>query len=147
MDGATSMNGAASDILERMRQENLPIFRWAEFFAEQDPEMLASYIDWTTRARQNREIDDKVREFITIAIDAVVSWPSPYIDVHINAAFDAGATRQELLEVVLVAGRLMGPHAMNHGLTAVDKVIREREAAGQKTPVSRESVGAGGEAA
>ena len=121
---------------ERVRAKivshGLPLRRWQEFFAEYDPDLFSAYVDWWTRARQHVELEDKVREFVAVAIDAVVDYPG--IDMHIHMALDAGATVQELVDVVIATGRLMGPHALNRGLTAVDNVVQERQRDGRPTP-------------
>lgn len=122
---------------KKMTANALPIFRWGELFYEYDPGMYTAYVDWTTRARKHVELDPKVREFIAIAIDCVVMWPSPYLDVHISKAFDAGATVQEIADVILATGRLMGPHSYTHGFNALEKVVLERKAKRLTTPRRR----------
>ncbi|MCU1495697.1 MAG: gamma-carboxymuconolactone decarboxylase [Acidimicrobiaceae bacterium] len=122
---------------EIMTRNELPMFSWAESFYRYDPGMYEAYVAWTTRAREHVELEPKVREFLAIAIDSVVSWPSPYFDVHMNKAFDAGATAQEIADVILATGRLMGPHAYTHGLNTLDKVVKERGEKGLKTPMHR----------
>lgn len=121
-----------------MAEHELPVFRWGELFYEYDPGMYEAYVAWTTRAREHVELEPKVREFIAIAIDSVVMWPSPYIDVHMNKAFDAGATAQEIADVVLATGRLMGPHSYTHGLNTLEKVVNERRAREAVTPIRRD---------
>lgn len=111
---------------------DIPITKWEEIFAEQQPEIFAAYVDWTTKARTLTELDPKVREFILVAIDSIEAWPYTY--VHINNAFNHGATIRELAEVIITAGRLMGPHTFASGLTDLDRVIKERREAGLETP-------------
>jgi alkylhydroperoxidase/carboxymuconolactone decarboxylase family protein YurZ len=125
------------ELRKKMTAHELPMFRWAELFYEHDPGMYTAYVDWTTRAREHIELDPKIREFIAVAIDCVVMWPSPYLDVHMNKAFDAGATVQELADVVLATGRLMGPHSYTHGFNALEKVVNDRDAKGYRTPKRR----------
>ncbi len=128
------------ELRDTMAANELPVLHWSELFYEYDPQTYAAYVAWTTRARQHIELDPKIREFIAIAIDCVVAWPSPYIDVHLNKAFDAGATVQEIADVIMATGRLMGPHSYTHGFYALEKVLGEREAKGLKTPRRREKL-------
>jgi alkylhydroperoxidase/carboxymuconolactone decarboxylase family protein YurZ len=120
-----------------MEDHELPMFSWAESFYKYDPGMYEAYVAWTTRSREHVELDPKIREFIAIAIDAVVQWPSPYYDVHMNKALNAGATAQEIADVILATGRLMGPHAYTHGLDTLERVLKEREAQGLRTPLTK----------
>jgi alkylhydroperoxidase/carboxymuconolactone decarboxylase family protein YurZ len=115
-------------------QLEYPKYRWNQVWEQYDPEKLRLYQTWTNTMLTHTEISPKVREFIFVAIDAVVAWPSPYIDGHIHAAFDAGATIRELVETIEVAGYVMGVHALNHGLTTLEKVVEERRADGRPAP-------------
>jgi alkylhydroperoxidase/carboxymuconolactone decarboxylase family protein YurZ len=129
------------ELRQRLAARGIPTFRWAEVFYEYDPEMYRAYVEWTTRARETVELDEKVREFISIAIDCVVMWPSPYIDSHFNRALDLGASLQELADVILAAGRLMGPHSYIHGFNALETVVNDRAAKGLPAPRRRADVG------
>ena len=120
---------------DRLEAAGVKILRWQEVLSEYDPDFFAALTDWSIRGRKHQELDPKVREFILIAIDAVVAYPN--IDIHFNNAFDMGATIVELVDVIAATGRLMGPHPMNHGLTALDRVIEDRRSKGLKTPRSR----------
>jgi alkylhydroperoxidase/carboxymuconolactone decarboxylase family protein YurZ len=64
----------------------------------------------------------------------VVAWPSPYVDSHFNRALDEGATVQELADVILAAGRLMGPHSYIHGFNVLETVVNDRLEKGLPTP-------------
>ena len=107
---------------------------WHGVFEEYDPELFKVFRDWQKAAQKNKELDKKTHELIVVAIDSLVAWPSPFIDVHIHGAFDAGATIQEVLEAITVAAMFGGGHAYNHGLTAMGKTIKERQEAGAPTP-------------
>jgi alkylhydroperoxidase/carboxymuconolactone decarboxylase family protein YurZ len=111
---------------------------WNAVFQEYDPEKYADYLKWRDQAHANKELDPKIRELIIVAIDSFIAWPSPFIDAHINGAFNAGATIQEVLETITTTGWFNG-HAISHGLMAMDKVVREREGSGVVTPRRRPS--------
>ena len=122
----------------RLSAREIPTMRWGELFYEYDPEMYEAYATWTDTARRHVELEPKVREMIAIAIDCVVMWPSPGIDYHFHRALEEGATLQELADVVLATGRMMGPHSYSHGFSALEKVVEERAAKGLPTPRRRE---------
>jgi alkylhydroperoxidase/carboxymuconolactone decarboxylase family protein YurZ len=119
-----------------MEEHGQPRRRWFEVLQEYQPETLELYYSYSTEMQGKRiDIDDKIAEFILIAVDAVVDWKN--IDSHVNKAFDAGATIQELLDVCAITAMQMGPHAFNSGITAVDRVIQKRKAAGLRVPRDR----------
>jgi len=122
-------------VIENMRQTVHPVRKWMEMFAEYDPDVLTAWHEMNQKIMKHKELDLKTREFIIAAIDAAVAWP--YITSHINQAFELGATIQELIEVMVVAGFIMGPHAWSWGLSHLDQVIKERQAAGLPTPRTR----------
>lgn len=112
---------------------------WHEVFEQNDPELFAAYKAWAGYVASPKELDLKSRELMVVAIDSLVAWPSPFIDVHIHGAFDAGATVQEVIEAITVAAGFGGGHAYNHGLTALGSVLKERRAANVPTPQRREA--------
>lgn len=111
---------------------------WRRVLKEYDPELYTAWIEWNTRFKAaHKELDLKTQELMIVAFDSYLKWPSPFINVHIHWAFDAGATIQEVLETISLAARFGGGHAYNHGLTAMGTVIEERKAAGVDTPRRR----------
>ncbi len=104
-----------------------PRYRWNDVWAEYSPEKFRLYQTWMSEMLTHRELTPKVRELIILAIDAVVAWPGPYIDGHVEAALNAGASPREIVEAFEVTGYLMGVHPLNHGLSALDRVLQKRE--------------------
>lgn len=117
--------------------------KWQEMLEEFGPEYLAAWQEWGRSAFTLTELDPKIREFLIVAIDSVIPWPSPYIDSHIHKAFNAGATIREFIELSVSCGYLMGPHSTNHLLTALYKCIKEREELGLETPRTQADVNKG----
>jgi alkylhydroperoxidase/carboxymuconolactone decarboxylase family protein YurZ len=133
----SSTGAGDSDILRRMDHAGVVRRQWHEMMAEYQPDVLEFFFERRSKLRPY-EIDLKVREFLLVAIDAVVAWPD--IDSHINAAFEKGATIQELMDVFVAAGNLMGPHAWSFGMSHLDKIIKWRSEAGLPVPRDKNSV-------
>jgi alkylhydroperoxidase/carboxymuconolactone decarboxylase family protein YurZ len=125
-------------VLEKIRQTVHPTRLWMEMFAEYDPDVLTAWHEYGQKILKHKELEPKTRELLIVAIDAVVEWK--YITSHINQAFELGASIQELVEVMVVCGFLMGPHAWSFGLTYLDEVIKERKQAGLPTPRTKKDV-------
>jgi alkylhydroperoxidase/carboxymuconolactone decarboxylase family protein YurZ len=129
-----------TDIIQRMAATGFQTRRWFEVLKEYQPEVLELWHDYAVKIQRHVELDPKVHEFIMVAIDAVVDWEN--IDSHINKAFDAGATIQELIDVSVTAAYLMGPHALHSGITGLDRVIKARREAGLPVPRDKSELGA-----
>lgn len=108
--------------------------KWEEIFRRYDQESYDKHQEWIHRVSTPRALEPKTFELIIIAVDAIFAWPEPYIDLHFHAAFDHGATVQEVIETLFVASLFRGGHALNHGFVAMDRVIRERTASGVAIP-------------
>ncbi|MFZ6655335.1 carboxymuconolactone decarboxylase family protein [Undibacterium sp. TJN19] len=68
--------------------------------------------------RHDGQIPDKTRELISIAV-ALTTQCAYCIDVHSKNAARAGATREEIAEVVFIAASLRAGAAVGHGLLAL----------------------------
>ncbi|MFG1610591.1 carboxymuconolactone decarboxylase family protein [Actinoplanes sp. NPDC049265] len=93
---------------------------------ELDPEFLAAYLNFSAVPWRKNHLDDKVKEFIYIAIDAnATHMYLPGVRQHIRAALKLGATPQEIMEVLELSATL-GIHAMNIGVPILVEVLREK---------------------
>lgn len=63
-------------------------------------------------------IPPKVREFISLAV-ALTTQCSYCLDVHTKAAKKAGATAEELAELISIAAAVRAGATMGHGLMAL----------------------------
>src|SRR5260370_1426154 len=80
-----------------------------------DPEFFASYLRFSAVPWRKNHLDDKIKEFIHIAIDAnATHLYLPGVREHIQAAVKLGATTQEILEVLELSAAL-GIHAVTTG--------------------------------
>jgi alkylhydroperoxidase/carboxymuconolactone decarboxylase family protein YurZ len=91
-----------------------------------DPDYLLAYLNFSAVPFRKNHLDDKTKEFIFIAVDsATTHLYSPGIRQHIKAALKAGATPQEIMEVIECTSTL-GIHAMNVGVPVLVQVMEEQ---------------------
>ena len=75
---------------------------------------------------RKNHLDDKTKELMYIAVDAAATHLYvPGIRQHIRAALKAGATRDEIMEVLELTSTL-GIHAMNIGVPVLVEVLVEK---------------------
>ena len=94
-------------------------------------------------------LSGRMSELLTTASDTMIRYPDPLLDHHIHEALNRGSNVQEIVEVMMVvaesvqgasesnvAGRRVhsGVEILHHGLSALDRVIAERDKVGYKTP-------------
>jgi AhpD family alkylhydroperoxidase len=78
------------------------------------PEAMSAFRAWDKIALSEGAIPKKYKELIAIAV--ALTTQCPYcIEVHRQEAIKAGATEQELTEVVHVAAALRAGGAITHG--------------------------------
>jgi alkylhydroperoxidase/carboxymuconolactone decarboxylase family protein YurZ len=110
--------------------------------AEYHPELWEAYKVWQdARFKLRKELTRRNQELLMIACDTVVCWPEPMLDHHIHAAFETGATAQEIIETMVLAvaaaqgARDTNPGAwllsggvveLHHGVAALDRVLEQR---------------------
>lgn len=124
-DEEVRVESSAAEVLGRVQEAGLVPARWQEVLAEYRPGLLAGYLDWSDVAQDCPALGAGLRELIIFCLDSAVKWPSPFIDNHIRKALEAGMSVQQLVEAAVLAGQILGPHSMNHGLTALAKVLDE----------------------
>lgn len=93
---------------------------------ELDPEFLTAYTAFSGVPWRKNHLDDKIKEFIYIAVDAnATHMYLPGVRQHIKAALKLGATPQEIMEVLELSATL-GIHAMNIGVPILVEVLEEK---------------------
>jgi alkylhydroperoxidase/carboxymuconolactone decarboxylase family protein YurZ len=93
---------------------------------ELDPEFLAAYLDFAGVPARKHHLDAKTRALMALTVDAATTHlHAPGIRRHIAAALAAGATTQEVMEVLECTATL-GIHAMNLGVPVLVEVLAER---------------------
>ena len=103
-----------------------------------DPEFLRAYLNFSAVPWRKNHLDDKVKEFIYIAIDAnATHMYLPGVRQHIQAALKLGATPQEIMEVLELSATL-GIHAMNIGVPILTEVLVEKGLRTGPAPLTEE---------
>ncbi|HWK19229.1 MAG TPA: carboxymuconolactone decarboxylase family protein [Microbacteriaceae bacterium] len=92
---------------------------------ELDPAFLAAYRKLEEAPRTTRALDEKTQAFIRLAVDAnATHLYVPAIQQDIAACFDAGASVEEIMEVLECAATL-GIHALNIGVPILVDVLQQ----------------------
>jgi alkylhydroperoxidase/carboxymuconolactone decarboxylase family protein YurZ len=103
---------------------------------ELDPEFLQSYLDLSMVPWKKNHLDAKTKELIYIAVDAnATHMYLPGVRQHVQAALTAGATPQEIMEVLELCATL-GIHAMNIGVPILAEVLKEKGLRAGPAPLS-----------
>ena len=117
------MGVARDEALARVGAAGLVPAKWQEVLADHRPNLLTGYLDWSDTAQECVALGPGLRELIIFCLDSAVKWPSPFIDNHIKKALAEGITAEQLVEAAVLTGQILGPHSMNHGLTALAGVL------------------------
>jgi alkylhydroperoxidase/carboxymuconolactone decarboxylase family protein YurZ len=110
--------------------------------ATHHPRLWAEYKRWTeARFNLREELTRKRLDFLSVACDVAIVWPEPLLDHHLHAAFEAGATEKELVELIVMvseglyevaaadhprAASAAGLEAARNGLAALSRVLEQR---------------------
>lgn len=73
-------------------------------------------------------LDDKQRQLSTIAALAALGFAAPELRVHINGALNVGASREEIVETMILMSVYAGFPASIHGIRAAEAVFAQRDA-------------------
>jgi alkylhydroperoxidase/carboxymuconolactone decarboxylase family protein YurZ len=93
---------------------------------ELDPNFLEAYLNLSAVPWRKNHLDDKIKEFIYIALVAnATHMYLPGVRQHIKAALKLGATQEEIMEVLELCATL-GIHAMNIGVPILVEVLTEK---------------------
>jgi alkylhydroperoxidase/carboxymuconolactone decarboxylase family protein YurZ len=96
-----------------------------DFLAEVDPDALKRRNDhWEADHRNQSLLDRKTEELIRIAAYVAMRNPVYHIQIHVHAAHEAGATPEEIYEVINSAGGWAGGAARQNGMEAWRLVFR-----------------------
>ena len=95
-----------------------------------DPDFVEAYVEFSGVPWKHGHLSPKVKEFIYIAIDAATTHlHEPGLRNHIAAALRAGATKDQILEVIELVS-VLGIHSATMGIPVLAEELETWEAAG-----------------
>jgi AhpD family alkylhydroperoxidase len=112
------------------------------------PEVLISHLLYKGTVAQTSPLDPKYVELISMAVGAALKCPH-CTGYHMQAALKMGATREEILEVILLSGMISNSSVLANAYRIIDEklekcipcetkgVVRGGKAAIKKKPVKR----------
>lgn len=101
-----------------------------------DPIYFAAYLRLRSVPIEKKKLPKKIQELILLAVDAsCTTMYHPGIKAHTAAAIAAGATSEEIVEVLQLSS-VLGIHATNVGLPLLIQVLEEEK--GEKISVDDE---------
>jgi alkylhydroperoxidase/carboxymuconolactone decarboxylase family protein YurZ len=91
-----------------------------------DPSYFAAYLKLRAAASKGKHVSPKFQELIHLSVASVVSTMFvPGIEAHTRAALDAGATKEEILEVSALTS-VCGIHSISCGLPVLMEILSEQ---------------------
>ncbi|MFD2613208.1 carboxymuconolactone decarboxylase family protein [Paenibacillus gansuensis] len=90
--------------------------------SEQLPEVVQSYHSFTGECFQPGAVDAKTKQLIALGMGLFAN-NEVCTFYHVREALHKGASREEIMETVAVAGALGGGHAISQGVTRVQKAL------------------------
>ena len=108
----------AEELLQEIEREygRVPLIfeRMAEL-----PEILISHLLYKGAVSETSQLEPKVIELISLAVGAALKC-SHCVEYHMQTAMAKGATRAEILEVILIAGMLANSAVLADAYRVVD---------------------------
>jgi alkylhydroperoxidase/carboxymuconolactone decarboxylase family protein YurZ len=118
---------ADQELLDEMYAKRGYLFEWQVLLADEAPEFLRAFDATWTAVNTDRPdgLPGKYRELVYSAVASVLG-EDVVAKNHMHKALDAGVTRTELIDAILVAWTPSGSKTLVHGLRTVVEVLRER---------------------
>jgi len=104
------------------------------------PEVLISHLLYKGTVAQTSPLDPKYVELISMAVGAALKCPH-CTGYHMQAALKMGATREEILEVILLSGMISNSSVLANAYRIIDEKLEKC------IPCETKGVGRGGKAA
>ncbi len=97
------------------------------------PELTRIIVDFAYGEVISREkLDGRTRSLVVIAMLAAMGNAAPELRTHVGTALNSGATREEILETMLLVSVYAGIPAAMNGISTAREVFAAREKAGRK---------------
>lgn len=109
----------AAEWLERIKEEYGIVPLIFQRMAER-PEVLLSHLLYKGTVVETSSLEPKMVELISLAVSAALNC-NHCVQYHIRAAVRKGATREEILEVILIAGSLAQATVLADAYRVMDK--------------------------
>jgi AhpD family alkylhydroperoxidase len=106
-----------------MQETSQQVIAWIERMGKDYPRVYGLFAVWMRRVEQKGALDTKMKELISVAL-AVATQCNWCIAYHTNAALDAGATKNQVMEACFVACLFRGAPACMYS-QLVMKAIEE----------------------
>lgn len=115
------------DLIDEMYAKRGYLFEWQVLLADAAPEFLRSFDATWTQVNSDRPdgLEVKYRELVYSVVASVLGEDTVAKN-HMHKALDHGATRQELIDGLLVGWTPSGSKTLIHGLRALVDVLKER---------------------
>ena len=84
-----------------------------------DEEVMKAFMDWNSKVMAPGKLDKKTKELVAVACTYMTQCPY-CIEGHAKAAIEAGATKEELAEVIQIAMALAAGARIAHRNFALD---------------------------
>jgi len=91
------------------------------------PEVLLSHILYKNAITETSTLDPKYVELISLAVGAALNC-NHCVEYHMKGALRKGASREEILEVILLAGSLAQATVLADAYRAIDKNLQSCDA-------------------
>jgi AhpD family alkylhydroperoxidase len=88
------------------------------------PEVLISHLLYKGTVAQTSPLDPKYVELISLAVGAALKCPH-CTGYHMQAAFKMGASREEILEVILLAGMISNSSVLANSYRIFDEKLEQ----------------------
>ena len=99
---------------------------WAETVSQVMPELLEHWLGIRSKVMVDGALPRKTKEFIFLGINLVRRYPSG-IETHMRGAMEAGATKEEIMEVIATAILSSAAPAMYNGPRALKAELEKRK--------------------
>lgn len=84
-----------------------------------DPEFFAAWLRWKGAAEGTGHLEPRIRELVGLAVNgAVTHLHEPAMRAHVRASLDAGATAEQVMEVLQLIS-VLGIHACSLGVSSL----------------------------
>lgn len=116
--GERGLEKTAEDCLQKIEEESGAVPLIFRRMAER-PEVLLSHLLYKTAVAETSSLDPKYVELISLAVSAALNC-SHCVEYHMRTALKKGASREEILEVILIAGSLANASVLADAYRVVD---------------------------